>query len=119
MSNKPLNKGPHDMGGEAAGPIDTTDHGMKFWERQANGLRNTLTGRQILRVDELRRAAEGLGEQYAKLAYFEVTTMAMRTLLLEKGLVTEGELTAKMAEVRARFNVPDEMESPIKKGLKR
>lgn len=119
MSNQPLNKGPHDMGGEKAGPVDTTDHGMKFWERQANGLRNTITGKQILRVDELRRAAEGLGDQYAKLAYFEVTTMAMRTLLLEKGLLTEDELRAKMAEVRARFNVPDEMESPIKKGVSR
>lgn len=119
MSDKLLNKGPHDMGGEQAGPVDTTDHGMKFWERQANGLRNVITGKQILRVDELRRAAEGLGDQYAKLAYFEVTTMAMRTLLLEKGLITEDELRAKMAEVRARFNVPDEMESPVKKGVSR
>lgn len=119
MSNQALNKGPHDMGGEKAGPIDTTDHGMKFWERQANGFRNTLTGSEILRVDELRRAAEGLGEQYAKLTYFEVTTMAMHTLLLEKGLITERELKAKMAEVRARFNVPDEMESPIKQGVSR
>ena len=28
-------------------------------------------------------------------------------------------MRAKMAEIRARFNVPDEMESPIKKGAKR
>ena len=30
--------------------------------------------------------------------------------------LTPEELEAKMKEVRARFNVPDEMESPIKKG---
>jgi len=119
MSDRPINKGPHDIGGEAAGPIDTTDHGMKFWEKQANALRSTLSQAGIVRVDELRRAAEGLGDQYAGLAYFEVTTSALRTLLIEKGLITESELKAKMAEVRRRFSVPDEMESPIKKAGKR
>jgi hypothetical protein len=104
MSDKPLNQGPHDLGGTAAGPIDTTDHGMKFWEKQANALRNTLTHRRILRVDELRRAAEDLGDQYYKLAYFERTTMALRTLLLEKGFITEAELKGKMAEIRKRFD---------------
>lgn len=104
MSSQPINKGPHDMGGTAAGPIDTTDHGMKFWERQANALRSTLGLKQIVRVDELRRAAEDLGDQYYKLAYFERTTMALRTLLLEKGLITEAELAAKMSEVRGRFD---------------
>jgi hypothetical protein len=33
--------------------------------------------------------------------------------------MTEEELSAKMDEVRARFNVPDEMESPLKKGKSR
>lgn len=103
MSDTPVNKGPHDLGGAAAGPIDTTDHGMKFWEKQANALRNTLSRKEIVRVDELRRAAEDLGDQYYKLAYFERTTMALRTLLLEKGFITEAELKDKMAEVQARF----------------
>jgi len=113
-TDQPLNKGPHDLGGEPAGPIDTTDHGMRHWERQANGFRNAVTNKKILTVDELRRAAEDLGEDYYRLDYFERTTMAMRTMLLEKGFFTADELTKKMAQVRARFNVPDEMESPIK-----
>ena len=37
------------MGGEPGGPIDTADHGMKFWEKQANALRNTLTRRKVVR----------------------------------------------------------------------
>jgi hypothetical protein len=119
MSDRTINKGPHDMGGEPAGPIDTTDHGMKFWERQANALRNSLTRRNILRVDELRRAAEDLGDQYYKLAYFERTTMALRTLLIEKGLITEADLKARMAEVRARFDAPAAAPSPAKKGTGR
>ena len=96
-------KRPHDMGGETAGPIDTVDHGMKFWEKQANALRNTLTRRGIVRLDELRRAAEDLGGRYYELEYFERTTAALRTVLIERGHFTEPELAAKMAEVRRRY----------------
>ena len=115
MSDKPINKGPHDMGGEQAGPIDTTDHGMKFWERQANALRSTLSAKRIVRVDELRRAAEDLGDMYYKLDYFERTTSALRTVLLEKGYITESELGRKMAEVRARSDVPKAVSTPVNK----
>jgi hypothetical protein len=97
-------KRPHDMGGdEDGGPIDIADHGMKFWEKQANALRNTLTGRKVVRLDELRRAAEDLGERYYQLEYFERTTHALRQVLLEKGFFTEAELAAKIAEVRKRY----------------
>ena len=119
MSEQPINKGPQDMGGAPAGPIDTTDHGMKFWEKQANALRSTLGLKNIVRVDELRRAAEDLGELYYRLAYFERTTMALRTLLIEKGLITEAELKTRMAEVRARFDGPAVAPSPAKKGAGR
>ena len=90
------------MGGEEAGPVDVADHDLKFWERQANALRSTLTRRRLLRLDELRRAAEDLGERYARLGYFERTTEALRTVLLEKGFFTPAELERKMTEVRAR-----------------
>jgi hypothetical protein len=119
MSDTPVNKGPHDIGGEPAGPVDTTDHGMRFWEKQANALRSVLSRSGVVKVDELRRAAEGLGDEYRKLAYFEVTTSALRVLMLEKGYFTEAELAAKMAEIRRRFDVPDEMESPVKQKAKR
>jgi len=102
MSEHP--KQPHDMGGEEGGPIDTADHGMKFWERQANALRNTLSSRKIVRLDEMRRAAEDLGSRYYELEYFERTTHALRTVLLEKRYFTEAELAAKMAEVRKRYD---------------
>jgi nitrile hydratase subunit beta len=115
MSEKPVNRGPHDMGGEAAGPIDTTDHGMRFWEKQANAMRSVLNAKKVVRTDELRRGAEALGERYYQLAYFERTTEALRTLLLEKGIVTEAGLKAKMAAVRKRFDVPPESASPVKK----
>jgi hypothetical protein len=97
-------KRPHDMGGEPGGPIDTADHGMKFWEKQANALRNTLSSRKIVRLDEMRRAAEDLGSRYLQLEYFERTTHALRTVLIERGYFTESELAAKMAEIRKRYD---------------
>jgi hypothetical protein len=93
---------PADLGGEDAGPIDTDDHGMKFWEKQANALRATLAGQKILRLDEMRRAAEDLGERYYQLSYFQRTTEALRNLLVEKGFITEAELRRKMDEIRSR-----------------
>ena len=39
--------------------------------------------------------------------------------MIEKGYMTERSWRTKMDEMRARFNVPDEMESPIKKAAKR
>jgi hypothetical protein len=116
MSSTYPNQGPHDIGGREAGPVDTRDHGMKFWERQANGLRQVAQRAKLVRMDELRRAAEDLGEKYSQLEYFEITTSALRTLLIEKGFITEQELAHKMAEVRARFDVPDESESPLRQG---
>ena len=119
MTDTQPNRGPQDIGGNPAGPIDTIDHGMRFWERQANALRSTLSRAGIVCTDELRRAAEDLGEKYTQLQYFEITTSALRTLMIEKGYMTEKELTEKMEEIRGRFNVPDETESPIKKAAKR
>ncbi len=106
---------PSDIGGDPAGAVDTHDHGMKHWERQANAFRSVVQMAKLTCTDELRRAAEDLGERYKDMQYFEITTSAMRTVLLEKGVINEAELNAKMTEIRARFNVPDEMESPIKK----
>jgi hypothetical protein len=91
------------MGGEPGGPIDTADHGLKFWEKQANALRMTVVRNRLARLDELRRAAEELGERYYALEYFERTTTALRNLLLEKGYFTEAELAAKTAEIAKRF----------------
>jgi hypothetical protein len=114
MTDHPSHKRSSDIGGEESGPVDTHDHGMKFWEKQANGLRSVLQKKGLTTTDELRRAAEDLPD-YADLEYFERTTGALRTVGIERGYFTDEELRKKMEEVRTRFNVPDEMESPVKK----
>ena len=101
-------RGPHDMGGRSAGPIDTTDHGMEFWERHANALRRTVVSNGIARVDELRRVTEDLGEHYYELAYFEKAAVAMRNVLIEKGIIDGSELDARIDEMRARYAAASE-----------
>lgn len=99
-------KPPHDMGGDRAGTIDTADHGMKFWEKQANGLRIAAVRAKLLTLDELRRAAEDLGDEYYELAYFERTTTAFRNIMLEKKYFTSAELNAKITARRQRVVPP-------------
>ena len=119
LSETPMKTIPSDIGGEPAGPVDTIDHGMRHWERQANAFRSVVQLKKITCTDELRRAAEELGDRYKDMQYFEITTSAVRKVLIEKGMFTEQQLQAKMAEIRARFNVPDEIESPLKTAAKK
>ena len=105
-------RGPHDLGGLAAGPVETGDVDMLAWEKQANGMRLVMVGggRPLLTLDELRRAAEALGDDYAALAYFERTTSAARTVLIERGYFTAAELEDRVAAIRRR-----ETETPVVK----
>ena len=53
--------------------------------------------------DENRRTIESLEPTtYAESAYYERWVLAMKSLLLEKGILTEAELDEKVSEVRSR-----------------
>lgn len=97
-------RGPHDLGGLPAGLVEPENVDMLAWEKQANGMRLVLVGGAVprLTLDELRRAAEDLGEDYAHMAYFERTTSAARTVLIERGYFTADELAAQIAEIERR-----------------
>lgn len=101
-------KAPHDLGGEPAGPVDPHDHDHAFWEQRVDAIR-TLTGRisrdgnPLIRVDEMRRVIESLGEKnYNELGYYEKWVTALTTLLLEKGVIHTDELGRKLAEIERR-----------------
>ena len=79
-------RGPHDLGGLPADDIDTDDADMTAWQKQANAMRLALVGADapLVTLDQLRRAAEDLGDDYHRLAYFERTTEAMRRILIDR-----------------------------------
>lgn len=106
-------RGPHDVGGTPAGPIDTKPHDPTFWEKQIDAL-HVLIGdekRRIATRDENRRLVESLGEDvYNTLSYYERWTAAMCRHLIEKGVLTQDRIDAKVAEVRRRLEETGELE---------
>ena len=94
-------RGPHDLGGLEAGPIETQAHDMTFWEKQVDALNTLLAKKGLRRTDENRRYIEMLGhDAYSRLSYYERWTAAMARLLIDKGVLTQDEIDAKVAHIR-------------------
>lgn len=96
---------PHDMGGDPAGPIDTHEHTPTLVERRIDAMMQLLRQkpRAFWVTDENRRTIESLTpETYRDTSYYQKWCLAMRSLLVEKGVLTEAEIEAKLAEVKAR-----------------
>ena len=98
-------KSAHDMGGDAAGPVDRHEHTPTLSERRVDAMMQLLRmkPRGFWTTDENRRTIESLTpDTYNASKYYEKWAYAMRGLLVEKGVVTEGEIAKRLAEVKAR-----------------
>ena len=98
----------HDMGGEAAGRVEPSEHAYAPWEKRVDAIMRLLSAseRRVLTVDELRRGIEGLGPgAYDRMTYYERWIASITENLLEKGVISLDELGRRMAEVEARFKV--------------
>ena len=96
----------HDMGGLPAGPIDLDEHIHAPWEKRTNAILRLLADdkRNLVNVDELRRAIEDLGPgAYDELSYYERWCAAITNVLLQKKVIGVDELGRKMAEVEKRW----------------
>lgn len=92
----------HDVGGLAAGPVDTSTHDLDAWEKRTDALVYLLSARKAIRVDELRRAIESLGPaEYADATYYHRWLHALTRLLLEKGVLTVSGLANELARLNA------------------
>ena len=95
--------GVHDLGGRLHEPFNPDEHDYEPWEKRVHALRELLATKGLLRVDELRRTVETLGEEeYKRLSYYEAWTFAMSQIMLAKGLITDDELGRKISEIKAR-----------------
>ncbi len=93
----------HDLGGRPAGPVDRDEHAHALWERRVDAMMMLLSKRGLLVVDELRRNIEALGPgAYESLGYYERWVAALTAAMVERGVVTGGELGRRMAEVEQR-----------------
>jgi hypothetical protein len=90
------------MGGSPGGPIDKNQHEVEDWERLADAINSALGRKGLQTTDELRRAIEGL-ESYRDLSYYERWVAATERLLVEKGVLTGGEIDERAAEIEIRW----------------
>ncbi|RMF39424.1 MAG: nitrile hydratase subunit beta [Alphaproteobacteria bacterium] len=91
------------MGGEAAGPIERTEHDYALWEKRVDALYTIASGKGIFTVDALRRVLEEMGpEAFETMSYYERWVEAINRNLIAAGVYSPAELATKMAEVEAR-----------------
>ena len=97
-------RGSHDLGGLPAGPVDTAPHDPTFWEKQIDAMNALLAQKGLRRTDENRRYVEMLGQDaYDRLTYYERWTAALARQLIDKGVLTQDEVDAKVAEIRSKL----------------
>jgi hypothetical protein len=99
-------RGYHDIGGLELGNVDPKVTEARPWEKLSVVLGNAIgrSGANVICVDEVRRSREEMGEQlYNELGYFERSIEATRRLLIEKGVIDERELEARMAQIAAQI----------------
>ena len=91
----------HDRGGRPTdGPIDRSEHEYQDWERKTHALVEVLREQGVIYTDELRRGIESLPpEQYETLSYYERWSASVELLLLEKNILTKGEIDAKVEKL--------------------
>ena len=104
-------RGPHDVGGLPEGPVDTEAHVLTFWEKQVDGLRAAIGAKGLMNSHESRRAIESLGEDAHKnMQYYERWTAGLCRNMIDKGILTQDEVDARVALIRKRLAETGELE---------
>jgi hypothetical protein len=92
----------HDMGGIPkfmCEPVDIEPHALTDFDREVDAIRQILSAKNLMSVDELRRCIEAIPEeQYHKLSYYRRWIRSITDNLLRKGVITEAELRSALGD---------------------
>jgi hypothetical protein len=95
----------HDMGGVSpymCKEIDTEPHELTEFDRHVDALRQLLSAKGLMSVDELRRGIEEIPEaEYHALTYYQRWIRSITATLLRKGVIEAGEIEAELAALRS------------------
>ncbi len=96
--------GPHDIGGQMAGPIDLGEHDIAHGEWQIDAMLRLAHKKGLLSdFAELRDGIEQLSaDDYDRLSYYERWAKSRAYPLLSNEVITDQALNEKVAEIRAR-----------------
>jgi len=96
----------HDVGGQPDGPMAYKEKEEEDWEARTYVTCECLAWRGVWSAEERRRAENDLGETlYFGLPYYARWIMVAAKTLINKGIITPDELSAKLEEVRQRLEV--------------
>jgi nitrile hydratase subunit beta len=102
--------GVHDMGGmHGFGPIRPRDNDEPLhadWEGRVNALVNVVRARGVFNIDESRHGIERMDPAaYLRASYYERWLASLETNLMDKGVLTAGEVEARMAQLEGAAEV--------------
>ena len=91
----------HDIGGVSrylCHSIDTTPHALTDFDRRVDALRQLLSAKGLMTVDELRRGIEAIPEaEYHALSYYQRWMRSITATLLRRGVIDEATLRERLA----------------------
>jgi hypothetical protein len=93
----------HDMGGQPAGPLfpsgNREEHEFEDWERRVDAMMSILSRANKVRIDEIRRTLEDLGETVWKMSYYERWLYAITQNLIARGHLSIDEVGRIMEKI--------------------
>ena len=100
----------HDVGGDDFGPVPMIDGEYQLWEKRVDAMMRLLSSPDValMRVDELRRGIETLDEAvYNAEPYYGKWARSLAKIMVEKGVLTQDELDARIAALRAEWGLAE------------
>ncbi len=92
----------HDLGGVSkfmCEPVDIEPHALTDFDREVDAIRQILSLKKLMGVDELRRGIEAIPEpDYLRMSYYQRWIRSITDNLLARGVITEAELRAALQE---------------------
>jgi hypothetical protein len=87
----------HDMGGQPAAGVTSSEHEYEEWERRVDAMSVLMA--KYAKVDQRRRNIEAIPPQeYDAMAYYERWIVALAQSLIQRGVITTEEMAKKMAK---------------------
>lgn len=77
--------------------VDTEPHALTEFDKEVDALRQMLSLKGLMTVDELRRGIEAIPEdEYHRLTYYQRWMRSITATLLRKGVIGEAELRRQL-----------------------